>query len=197
MSGRFFLAAALCLCAGLGGYWRGYETAATRGRAEAAEQAASFARQREAAAWAAAEAEGVARRRLEAESARVASLAGELGEARNRLAAERRAFTRRMSRASDDPAVDGLVFPAQWVRLYNEALGLVPSGGGAGGPDSPAVGTAAPARSAAPADAGLQPGAPVGFEDVLAHVRDYGLYCRSLRAQAEALMAAHEGGARP
>lgn len=194
MSGRFFLAAALCLCAGLGGYWRGYENAAALGRAKAAEQAAAFARQREEAALAAAEAEGAARRRLEAESARVASLSGELGEARNRLAAERRAFTRRMSRASDDPAVDGLVLPAQWVRLYNEALGLVPSGGGAGEPGSPAAGTAAPARSAAPADAGLQPGASVGFEDVLAHVRDYGLYCRSLRAQAEALVVAHEGG---
>ena len=196
MSGRFFLAAVLCLCAGLIGYWRGFESAAALGRAELAEQAASFARQREAAALAAAEAEGAARRRLETESARVVSLAGELGEARNRLAAERRAFTRRMSRVSDDPAVTGLVVPAQWVRLYNEALGLVPFSG-AGESGAPVAGTAAAARSAASADAGLQPGPSVSFEDVLAHVRDYGVYCRSLRAQAEALVDAHEGGARP
>lgn len=197
MNGRFPLLAALCLCSGLLGYWRGFENAAARGRAEAAEQAASFARQREAAALAAAEAEEAARRRLEAESVRVASLAGELGEARNRLAAERRAFTRRMARVSDDPALDGVVVPAWWVRLYNEALGLVPAADGDGEPGSPAAGTLAAAGNAPAAGAGLQPGASVGFEDVLAHVRDYGVYCRSLRAQAEALAAAEKGRAKP
>ena len=33
----------------------------------------------------------------------------------------------------------------------------------------------------------------VGPEDLLAHVRDYGGYCRSLRAQTEALLSVTEG----
>ena len=33
----------------------------------------------------------------------------------------------------------------------------------------------------------------VSLEDLLAHARDYGGYCRNLRAQAEALLAVEKG----
>ena len=33
----------------------------------------------------------------------------------------------------------------------------------------------------------------VSQEDLLAHARDYGGYCRNLRAQAEALLAVEKG----
>lgn len=83
--------------------------------------------EREALAVAAAEAERLARQRLEAETERAAAIAGELSETRNRLAAERQAFTRRMDRVAEDASRHCAGLPAGWVRLYNEALGLAPA----------------------------------------------------------------------
>ena len=47
----------------------------------------------------------------------------------------------------------------------------------------------------APPGAGVRSGASVMVspEDLLAHARDYGGYCRNLRAQAEALLAVEKG----
>ena len=170
----------LCAACCAAGYVRGFGIAETRGRVLLAEQAEASASEREALAVAAAEAERLARQRLEAETERAAAIAGELSETRNRLAAERQAFTRRMD------------LPAGWVRLYNEALGLAPAAPEA---SAPAAGIGAPAGSASATGAGVRSGASVMVspEDLLAHARDYGGYCRNLRAQAEALLAVEKG----
>ena len=178
----------LCAACCAAGYVRGFGIAETRGRALLAEQAEASASEREALAVAMAEAERLARQRLEVEAERAAAIAGELSETRNRLATERQAFTRRMARASRHCA--GL--SAGWVRLYNEALGLAPAAPEA---SAPAAGIGAPAGSASATDAGVRSGASVMVspEDLLAHARDYGGYCRNLRAQAEALLAVEKG----
>ena len=92
----------LCAACCAAGYVRGFGIAETRGRVLLAEQAEASASEREALAVAAAEAERLARQRLEAEIERAAAIAGELSETRNRLAAERQAFTRRMDRVAED-----------------------------------------------------------------------------------------------
>lgn len=116
----------LCAACCAAGYVRGFGIAETRGRVLLAEQAEASASEREALAVAAAEAERLARQRLEAETERAAAIAGELSETRNRLAAERQAFTRRMDRVAEDASRHCAGLPAGWVRLYNEALGLAP-----------------------------------------------------------------------
>ena len=177
----------LCAACCAAGYVRGFGIAETRGRVLLAEQAEASASEREALAVAAAEAERLARQRLEAETERAAAIAGELSETRNRLAAERQAFTRRMDRVAEDASRHCAGLPAGWVRLYNEALGLAPAAPEA---SAPAAGIGAPAGSASATGAGVRPGASV---DLLAHARDYGGYCRNLRAQAEALLAVEKG----
>ena len=182
----------LCAACCAAGYVRGFGIAETRGRVLLAEQAEASASEREALAAAMAEAERLARRRLEAEAERAAAIAGELSETRSRLAAERQAFTRRMARVAEDASRHCAGLPAGWVRLYNEALGLAPASPGG---SAPAAGAGAPAGSASATDAGVRAGASVmaSPEDLLAHARDYGGYCRSLRAQAEALLAVEKG----
>ena len=172
----------LCAACCAAGYVRGVGVAETRGRALLAEQAEASASEREALAVAAAEAERLARQRLEAETERAAAIAGELSETRNRLAAERQAFTRRMDRVAEDASRHCAGLPAGWVRLYNEALGLAPAAPEA---SAPAAGIGARVRSGA--------SVMVSPEDLLAHARDYGGYCRNLRAQAEALLAVEKG----
>ena len=161
----------LCLCCGAAGYARGVSAEAARGRARLAEQAETASREAE---------------------ARAAAVAGELSETRSRLAAERRAFNRRMIRVSEEASRRCAGLSADWVRLYNEALGLAPV---KSVPSASAAGAGAAAGSAPAAGSGLQPGTPVTAspEDLLAHVRDYGGYCRSLRAQTEALLSVQEG----
>ena len=158
----------LCAACCAAGYVRGFGVAETRGRALLAEQAEASASEREALAVAAAEAERLARQRLEAETERAAAIAGELSETRNRLAAERQAFTRRMDRVAEDASPEA---------------------------SAPAAGIGAPAGSASATGAGVRSGASVMVspEDLLAHARDYGGYCRNLRAQAEALLAVEKG----
>ena len=172
----------LCAACCAAGYVRGFGIAETRGRALLAEQAEASASEREA----------LARQRLEAETERAAAIAGELSETRNRLAAERQAFTRRMDRVAEDASRHCAGLPAGWVRLYNEALGLAPAAPEA---SAPAAGIGAPAGSASATGAGVRSGASVMVspEDLLAHARDYGGYCRNLRAQAEALLAVEKG----
>ena len=178
----------LCAACCAAGYVRGFGIAETRGRVLLAEQAEASASEREALA----EAERLARKRLEAETERAAAIAGELSETRNRLAAERQAFTRRMDRVAEDASRHCAGLPAGWVRLYNEALGLAPAAPEA---SAPAAGIGAPAGSASATGAGVRSGASVMVspEDLLAHARDYGGYCRNLRAQAEALLAVEKG----
>ena len=163
----------LCAACCAAGYVRGFGIAETRGRVLLAEQAEASASEREALAVAAAEAERLARQRLEAET-------------------ERQAFTRRLDRVAEDASRHCAGLPAGWVRLYNEALGLAPAAPEA---SATAAGIGAPAGSASATDAGVRSGASVMVspEDLLAHARDYGGYCRNLRAQAEALLAVEKG----
>ena len=181
----------LCAACCAAGYVRGFGIAETRGRALLAEQAEASASEREALAAAMAEAERLARRRLEAEAERAAAIAGELSETRSRLAAERQAFTRRMARVAEDASRHCAGLSAGWVRLYNEALGL--AAGASGGPGSESAdpaGTAQNAGQAGTARAGVRGDALATPEDVLAHVRDYGGYCRGLENQLATLARA-------
>lgn len=185
----------LCAACCAVGYVRGFGIAETRGRALLAEQAEASASEREALAAAMAEAERLARRRLEAEAERAAAIAGELSETRSRLAAERQAFTRRMARVAEDASRHCAGLPAGWVRLYNEALyGSYHSAGNEG--SAPGGAHDAPG-SAGTARAGIQPDALATPEDVLAHVRDFGGYCRKLEAGYRALITLYnDGGSR-
>ena len=185
----------LCAACCAAGYVRGFGIAETRGRALLAEQAEASASEREALAVAAAEAERLARQRLEAETERAAAIAGELSETRNRLAAERQAFTRRMDRVAEDASRHCAGLPAGWVRLYNEAL--YGSGHSAGNEGSAPGGAHDAPGSAGAAGARVQPDALATPEDVLAHVRDYGGYCRKLEAGYRALITFYnDGGSR-
>ena len=133
-------------------------------------------------------AERAAREKLERESVRVASLAAELSDARAQLAKNRKDFDARLQAVSLAAARDCRGLSADWVRLYNEALGLAGAGGGPGGEGADPAGDAASAGQAGPAGAGGRGDALATPEDVLAHVRDYGGYCRGLEAQAKALV---------
>ena len=133
-------------------------------------------------------AERAAREKLERECVRVASLAAELSDARAQLAKNRKDFDARLQAVSLAAARDCRGLSADWVRLYNEALGLAGAGGGPGGEGADPAGDAASAGQAGPAGAGVRGDALATPEDVLAHVRDYGGYCRGLEAQAKALV---------
>ena len=124
----------LCAACCAAGYVRGFGIAETRGRALLAEQAEASASEREALAVAAAEAERLARQRLEAETERAAAIAGELSETRNRLAAERQAFTRRMDRTTKPlvlppPPPKLLPLPPELARLPEAPPPLAPGYG--------------------------------------------------------------------
>ena len=187
----------LCAACCAAGYVRGFGIAETRGRVLLAEQAEASASERETLAVAAAEAERLARQRLEAETERAAAIAGELSETRNRLAAERQAFTRRMDRVAEEASRHCAGLPAGWVRLYNEALGLADSGDSAGNQGSAPGGAHDAPGSAGAAGARVQPDTLATPEDVLAHIRDFGGYCRKLEAGYRALITFYnDGGSR-
>lgn len=161
-----------------------------RYEARIADMAREVSEKEKARAEAVAAAERTARERLEKESVRVASLSAELSDARATLARERKSFNVRLQAVSMAARRDCAGLSAEWVRLYNEALGLARPGGGPGSQNTDSAGPAAAPGQAGPARAGLQPDALATPEDVLAHVRDYGGYCRGLEAQARALRKA-------
>lgn len=133
-------------------------------------------------------AERAARERLEKETARVATLSAELSDARKKLAKERQGFDARLQKVASAARRDCAGLSAGWVRLYNEALGLAAgSGGGPGNESADPAGTAQDAGQTGPARARVQPDALATPEDVLAHVRDYGGYCRGLESQLATL----------
>lgn len=208
MNSRMSLVVLLaCLVSAWLGYRSGVRIEGTRGVAATsrletvlAQERAIHADTERAHAEAVADAERKVRLQLEEEGARVAELASKLAETQNRLAAERRTFNRRLALVSENARASCAGLPADWVRLYNEALGLAVSGASSatvtGG--SPAGTVATSASSAASAtgirsDVGDHPDALTGPEDLIAHARDYGGYCRSLRAQLEALVALEKG----
>ncbi len=166
-----------------------------RGQRELAELRAEYADKNTVRALAVADSERTARLKLEAETARANTLAAELMQARTRLADARREFSRRIAAyAAQYTAVAGPVFGPDFVRLYNEAIGLDPAAGAGGGSvpeDAAAAGTGATAHAAPGADARLlrnASGVGVSGADILAHIRDYGGRCRELEAQVNGLI---------
>ena len=135
-------------------------------------------------AEAVATAERAARERLEKETARVAALSAELSDARKKLAKERQTFDARLQKVALAARRDCAGLSAGWVRLYNEALGLAAgAGSGPGSESADPAGTAAPPGQTGPAGTGVRGDALATPEDVLAHARDYGGYCRGLEIQ--------------
>lgn len=133
-------------------------------------------------------AERAAREKLEKETARVAALSAELSDARQKLAKERQTFDARLQKVALAARRDCRGLSADWVRLYNEALGLgAGSGGGSGSQDADPAGTAQNAGQTGPAGAGVRGDALATPEDILAHARDYGGYCRGLESQLATL----------
>lgn len=138
-------------------------------------------------AEAVAEAERAAREKLEKETARMAVLSAELFDARQKLAKERQTFDARLKKVALAARRDCAGLSSDWVRLYNEALGLAGSGGGPGSKNADPAGVAEASGQTGPARAGVRGDALATPEDVLAHVRDYGGYCRGLESQLATL----------
>lgn len=195
------------------GYDHGYDTAQAKGNAQVA---ALDAAQAEASALAS----DAARRALDAEIVRRDRLQSELAAALKTISAQRREITReRIAHAARDtfageqnwtsrqrrpegegqegpshvapaPADVGCLLGPDWLRLYNEALGL-----GHAAEPVPAASSDAAGSPAGPgtADVGLLREAAVTPADVLAHARDMGAYTRELRAKLETLGAWAQG----
>ncbi len=133
-------------------------------------------------------AERAAREKLEKETARVAALSAELSDARKKLAKERQTFDARLQKVAVAARHNCAGLSRDWVRLYNEALGLATGAdSGPGSESADLAGTAAPPGQTGPARAGVRGDALATPEDVLAHVRDYGGYCRGLEVQLATL----------
>ena len=138
-------------------------------------------------------AERDAREKLEKETARVAALSAELSGARQKLAKERQTFDARLQKVAVAAHHNCAGLSRDWVRLYNEALGLADSGDSAGNQGSAPGGAHDAPGSAGTAHAGVRQDALATPEDVLAHIRDFGGYCRKLEAGYRALVDFMEG----
>ena len=133
-------------------------------------------------------AERDAREKLEKETARVAALSAELSGARQKLAKERQTFDARLQKVALAARRDCAGLSRDWVRLYNEAFSLAAgAGGGSGSENADPAGTAQNAGQTGPAGTGIRGDALATPEDVLAHARDYGGYCRGLEVQLATL----------
>ena len=181
---------AICLAALLAGYLYGRDTAEQEGNARIAALQAAWAERERSRAEAVAAAEKSARERLAAATERGDRLAAELTNTARELDAARADLNRRIRHVSETARRDCPGLPAGWVRLYNEALGLAgpDAGRGAGSEGEGSGGAADASGSAGAAGAGLQSDTLTTPEDVLAHIRDYGGYCRRLEAGYRALI---------
>lgn len=179
----------------LAGYFHGEDMAKQEGNARIAAMQTAWAEQERGRAEAAAAAEKSARERLAAEVARGNRLATELTDTARALDKARASLTRRLKDVSDAASRDCPGLPAEWVRLYNEALGLAGSDAGhsAGDEKSGSVNAVDTADTTGTSGTGIQPDALTTPEDVLAHIRDYGGYCRRLEAGYRALITLQHG----
>ena len=174
------------------GVWRGLDVVTEEYEAKIAAMNATRAEEERARAEAVAAAEKNARERLAAETARGEKLARELAAKTAELDAERASVNRRIRDVSEKARRDCAGLSLEWVRLYNEALGFG-AGHSAGNEGSAPGGTHDAPGSAGAARAGVQPDALATLEDVLAHIRDYCLYCRRLEAGYRALTTLYNG----
>lgn len=180
----------VCVLAFIAGYIHGGNTAEEEGKARIAALQAAWADQERARAETVAAAEKNARERLAAETVRCEKLARELAAKTAELDAERASVNRRIRDVSEKARRDCSGLSSEWVRLYNEALGLAGPGSGhsAGSEKSGAARAADTADAAGTSGTGIQQDALTTPEDVLAHIRDYGGYCRRLEAGYRALV---------
>lgn len=174
------------------GVWRGLDVVTEEYEAKIAAMNAGRAEEERARAEAVAAAERQAHEALVAATARGEKLARELAAKTAELDAERASVNRRIRDVSQKARRDCAGLSLEWVRLYNEALGLG-SGHSAGSEGSAPGGAHDAPGSAGAAHAGVQPDALATPEDVLAHVRDFGGYCRKLEAGYRALVDFMEG----
>lgn len=175
------------------GVWRGLDVVTEEYEARIATINAAHAEQERTRAEAVAAAEKNARERLAAETARGEKFARELAVKTAELDAERASINKRIRDVSEKARRDCAGLSREWVRLYNEALGLAGSYYSAGNEGSAPGGAHDAPGSAGTARAGVQPDALATPEDVLAHIRDYGLYCRRLEAGYRALTTLYNG----
>lgn len=175
------------------GVWRGLDVVTEEYEARIATINAAHAEQERTRAEAVAAAEKNARERLAAETARGEKFARELAVKTAELDAERASINKRIRDVSEKARRDCAGLSREWVRLYNEALGLAGSYYSAGNEGSAPGGAHDAPGSAGAARAGVQPDALATPEDVLAHIRDYGLYCRWLEAGYRALTTLYNG----
>ena len=175
------------------GVWRGLDVVTEEYEAKIAAMNATRAEEERARAEAVAAAEKNARERLAAETARGEQFARELAVKTAELDAERASINKRIRDVSEKARRDCAGLSREWVRLYNEALGLAGSYYSAGNEGSAPGGAHDAPGSAGAARAGVQPDALATPEDVLAHIRDYGLYCRRLEAGYRALTTLYNG----
>ena len=175
------------------GVWRGLDVVTEEYEAKIAAMNATRAEEERARAEAVAAAEKNARERLAAETARGEKFARELAVKTAELDAERASINKRIRDVSEKARRDCAGLSREWVRLYNEALGLAGSYYSAGNEGSAPGGAHDAPGSAGAARAGVQPDALATPEDVLAHIRDYGLYCRRLEAGYRALTTLYNG----
>ena len=177
----------LCVAAGVAcgfaGYRHGVTTTAHEWSATLAQEQAERLREDKDRALAMVGAlQKVSERTLDA-SRRADALEAELLDAADAIEAERKAASKRIAHATESAAALCPGLPPEWVREYNEATACALPGAGdphrPGHPDSagsaPDAGTSGPAIPGLPQGQSLTPP-----EDVLAHIRDYGAYCKRL-----------------
>ena len=158
------------------GVWRGLDVVTEKYEAKIAAMNAARAEEERAAA------ERQAHEALVAATARGEKLARELAAKTAELDAERTSVNKRIRDVSEAARRDCAGLSLEWVRLYNEALGLAGSYYSAGREGSAPGGAHDSPGSAGAAGTRVQPDTLATPEDVLAHVRDYGGYCRKLEA---------------
>ena len=179
------------------GVWRGLDVVTEEYEARIAVMNAVRAEEERARAEAVAAAERQAHEAFVAATARGEKLARELAAKTAELDAERTSVNRRIRDVSKKARRDCAGLSLEWVRLYNEALGLAGSYHSAGNEGSAPGGAYDAPGSAGTAHAGVRQDALATPEDVLAHVRDFGGYCRKLEAGYRALITFYnDGGSR-
>lgn len=175
---------AVLICAAIygTGIWRGVEAMTEKYESQIAAANAAHAEQERLRAEAVAAAETNARERLTAETARGNALAAEVLQKTKQLDAERASINKRIRDVSENARRDCAGMSREWVRVYNEALDLSGAGDRPGGHNATVSDTHNATVSPSAARSGVQSDELATPEDILAHVRDYGQYCRKLEA---------------
>ncbi len=124
-----------------------------------------------------------AQKRLLTQALQTNLLIVELDESKKQLAKERKDFNRRLQHAANSALTTCTGLPDDWVRLYNEGLYGTDNQHGT----QSATTHNSIADETRTIDARIQQREPLNPlaspEDVLAHIRDYGQFCRDLESR--------------